>query len=249
MPPLANSFIFVEPDDNYLNYGSDVLSSLVSANNKSGQTIVEIKGVDANPDKVKSEISTVNPMVFMGIGHGNYTTYTVEAEQVFMQVGNPNVALMLGRIVHLNSCETAAQLGPAIISAGALAYLGSNEDFNFCIRDPPNTTRAVQTVFLAEYQFDVSLLNGKSVGDARTEQLAKYDSEVAYWISGAGNTDPDASDLANMLLGNKSISTFLGSSVARPSPATATPAQAQVSMIFALEAIVLAYGIYKTLRA
>ena len=218
MPALANTFLFIEPDDNYLNYGSDVLTSLINANRGGGQNITEIKGASATPDNVKAQLASLNPIVFMGIGHGNYTTYTVKAEAILLQVGNPSVALMNGRVVHLNSCETGAQLGPAIMSAGATAYMGSNESFWFYTGDAPNATRAVQSVFLAEYQFDVSLLQGKSVADARADQLKKYDDELTYWISGAGNAHPDASDIARMLQINKSISVLLGEGSTTPSP-------------------------------
>ena len=228
VPALANTFLFVEPDDNYLNYGSSVLAMLVAQNRKPSQSVTEIKGVDATTANVKSQITALNPMVFVAIGHGNTTTYTVEAEEIFMQVGGStegNISLMKDRVVHLNSCETAVTLGPAIVSAGAVAYVGSSWDFNFFVRDGPNASRATQTPFLAEYQFDVSLLNGKSVADARADMLAKYDSEVAYWVSGDGKGDPDASELAAMLLGNKQLSTILGAGGATtPSPSGAVGA-------------------------
>lgn len=218
MPALANTFLFVEPDDNYLDYGSYVLSSLVAQYKNSGQTIVELKGKDANVANVKSQLASVNPMVFTGIGHGSYTTYTVQAEEVFMQVGNSNVALMSGKVCHLNSCQTGAQLGPAIMDAGALAYDGSNESFWFYVGDAPNATRAVQSPFLAEYEFDVALLKGKTVGDARADQLAKFDSELTYWVEGDGKNHADAAELARILNINKSISVFNGEAGTKPSP-------------------------------
>lgn len=220
LPALANTFLFIEPDDNYLNYGSEVLSSLVNQHKGTGQTVVEIKGASATPANVKAQLLSVNPMVFAGIGHGNYTTYTVQAQAVFLQVGNENVALMQGRVVHLNSCETGAELGPAIKNAGATAFVGSNESFWFYVGDGPNATRATQSVFLAEYQFDVSLLQGKTVETAHAEQLAKFDSELNYWIEGDGRTHADASDIARMLNINKSINTYLanGGGSVTPSP-------------------------------
>lgn len=216
--PLANTFLFVEPDDNYLDYGSTVLASLVAANRNPAQTIIEIKGKDATVANVKAQLASVSPMVFVGIGHGNYTTYTVQAEEVFLQVNNANVPLMSGKVVHLNSCQTGAQLGPAIMEAGALSYVGSNESFWFYVGDAPNATRATQSPFLAEYEFDVALLKGKTVGEARTDQLAKFESELTYWVEGEGKNHPDAAELARIIGLNKSISTFAGESGTVPSP-------------------------------
>lgn len=218
LPALANTFLFVEPDDNYLDYGSSVLTSLVAKHKGAGQTIVEIKGRDANVANVKAQLASLNPMVFTGIGHGNYTTYTVQAEEVYLQVGNSNIPSMSGKVVHLNSCQTGAQLGPAIMSAGALAFDGSNESFWFYVGDAPNATRATQSPFLAEYEFDVSLLKGKTLGEARADQLAKFEEELAYWVEGDGKNHKDASELARIININKSISVFSGEAGTTPSP-------------------------------
>lgn len=228
MPALANTFLFVEPDDNYLDYGSLVLSSLIAQNKNSAQTIIELKGKDANVANIKTQLASANPMVFTGIGHGSYTTYTVQAEEVFMQVGNSNVALMNGKVVHLNSCQTGRDLGPAIMKAGALAYCGSNESFWFYVGDAPNATRAVQSPFLAEFEFDVALLKGKTVGDARADHLAKFDSELTYWVEGDGKNHADASELARIININKTISVFSGEAGTTPSPSGTGGAGAMV---------------------
>jgi hypothetical protein len=218
MPALANTFLFVEPQQHYLEYSSKVLHDLIAKNKSGGQQIVELIGNDANAAKVKETLASLNPIVFSGCGHGNYQSFTVECTEMFMQVGNQNVPLMKERVVHLNSCETGAELGPAIMNAGALAYLGSNESFWFYTGDPANTTRAVQSPFFCEWQFDVSLLQGRTVGDARTDMLKKYDEELAYWVEGDGKTHPDASEIARIININKAISTFAGEAGTKPSP-------------------------------
>lgn len=217
--PLNNTFLFVEPMQHYLDYSSLVLHDLIAANKKSGQVITELIGTDANAAKVKETLKTFNPVVFSGCGHGNYETFTVECTELFMQVGNENVNLMKERVVHLNSCETSGELGPAIMDAGALAYLGSNESFWFYTGDPANTSRAVQSPFLTEWQFDVSLLQGKTVGEARADQLKKYEDELTYWVEGDGKTHPDAAEIARIININKNISSFSGESGTKPSPA------------------------------
>lgn len=218
MPALANKFLFIEPMQHYLNYASIVIHDLIAKNRSSGQEIVELIGNDANPAKIKDALATLNPIVFSGCGHGNYTTYSVECTTVLMRVGDAEVDLLKDRVVHLNSCQTGAELGPAIIDAGAVAYCGSNESFWFYVGDDANTTRAVQSPFLAEWQFDVSLLQGKTVGEARADQLAKYEEELTYWVEGDGKNHVDGSELARILSINKSISTFLGQSGTTPSP-------------------------------
>ena len=241
MPALANTFLFVEPMQHYLNYSSLVLHDLIAQNRSGGQQITELIGNDANASKVWEVLATMNPIVFSMCGHGNYTTTSVECTEILMKVGDTNVAKMKDRVLHLNSCETGGQHGPTLMSAGALAFVGSNESFWFYTGDDPNTTRAVRSPFLAEWQFDVSLLQGKNVGQARADMLKKYDDELTYWVEGDGKTHPDASEIARIININKSISTYLGEPATQPSPSggggvsfIALPPEVSVPATFAL---------------
>jgi len=245
---LANTFLFAEPLQHYLEYSTKVLHDLIAANRQGSQNIVELIGTDANPAKVKETLASLNPIVFSMAAHGNYTTTTLECTELFMQVGDANVPLMKGRVVHLNSCQTGAELGPAIMSAGALAYLGSNESFWFYVGDEANTTRAVRSPFLAEWQFEVSLLKGKTVGEARTEMLAKYEEELTYWIEGEGKTHNDAGELARILSINKAISTFAGTPGTKPSPAPTVLLAGNTPWVLIGVGGLVAYLIYRELK-
>lgn len=252
VPALANKFLFVEPMQHYLNYSSTVIHQLIAENRQSGQEIVELIGSDANPTKVWENIASLNPIVFGMCGHGNYSTTSVECTEKLMQVGDTNVPKMKDRVVHLNSCQTGRELGPAIMSAGALAYVGSNESFWFYVGDAPNSTRAVRSPFLAEWQFVVALLQGKTVGEARTTHLAKYEEELAYWVEGDGKTHPDAAELARIININKTISTFAGEAGTKPSPVGGggaggfnLPPEVSVPAVFAIVGAVLWWTLVK----
>jgi len=251
MPALYNTFLFVEPQKHYLIYGSAVLHQIVGTNKKAGQAITELMGDDANPDKIKQELETLKPVVFSGIGHGNIGIFTVECTTPLLHAENSEeLALMKERIVDLCSCLTAQQLGPALIDAGAVAYTGYREEFWFYTADEPGTTRAVQSPFLAEFQFVASLLNGRSTGDARADQLARYDEEINFWTVGAGKDNPDAMELSRILEINKGISTFLGQSTVSPSPRPAILTSSFLSpqIVFAVPALLVVYMAYKELQ-
>lgn len=249
MPALVNTFLFLEPDDNYLNYGSVVLHQIVSVNKKPGQFITELLGTDANPDRVKQELSNSSPLMVAGIGHGNETTYTVQNMAYLLEAGNPDeLALMTSRVVSLCSCLTAVTLGPALIDAGAIAYTGYNQDFWFYTGDNAGTTRAVQSPFLAEFAFVASLLQGKNTSSARQDQLNAYDTEIAYWITGDGKNHPDAGELSVMLETNKTDSVFLGQGTVTPSPSGALATMGlPAPLVFGLASIVLGYAVYREL--
>jgi len=178
------------------------------------------------------------------------SVFTVQNLTPFLHAENPDeLALMKERVVLLTSCLTAQQLGPALIDAGAVVYAGYKEEFWFYTGDVAGTTRAVQSPFLAEFQITASLLQGKTTGEAQADQLAKYDEEIAYWITGEGKNHPDAMELARILEINKSIRVFLGESTVSPSPQAGALAGMQINPIitFGVASIPIAYLIYKVL--
>ena len=244
MPALENTFLFIEPKLHYLEYGQVVMHEIVQTYRQLGQIITELIGDEANKEKIKQELQRLNPIFFFGLGHGNVDVYSVECTEVFMRVGDSEVDLMKERVVVLNSCLTAQELGPAIIDAGAITYLGSKEEFWFFIGDAPGTTRAVRSPFLAEYQFDASILQGKSTGDARQDQMRKYDEEINYWTFGDGKDHANAMELSRILGINKNISTFLGEGTVVPSPTALAP---RSIIPLAISCLSLAVIIYKEL--
>jgi len=249
MPVLLNSFLFSEPMAHYLEYGSAVLRQIIQANKQPSQNITELVGVDANPERVKQELAKSSPLVYAGVGHGSESVYTLECTTPFLHATNPDeLALMKERVVNLCSCLTATALGPALIDAGAVAYLGYKQEFWFYTGDDPGVTRAVQSPFLAEFQFVASLLQGKSTGEARQEQLKRYDEEIAYWVTGDGKNHPSAPELANILQINKSISVFLGQSTVSPSPSAGGVLAFEINpaITFGVAFASLGYIIYKT---
>jgi len=245
MPGLINTFLFVEPHAHYLNYGSLVLHDIVQANRQGGQIISELIADDANPERTKQELTTLQPILFCLLGHGNNNVVSVECTAVLFYADSPDLNLFKDKIVSLCSCLTANELGPAIMDVGAVAYTGYKEEFWFFIGDEPNTTHAVQSPFIAEFQFVASLLRGKTTGDAKTDQMSKYDEEITYWVSGGGKDDANSMELARILEMNKSNSIFLGQSGVTPSPRFAI----QISsfpLIFGLAYLTLGYLIKKT---
>ena len=251
MPALVNTFLFVEPDDNYLLYGSRPLHQIIEANKLAGQDITELMGADANPTKIKQVLAAKNPLFCSMIGHGSESVYTCQNLAPLLHAENPEeLDLMNGRVLDLCSCLTATTLGPSLVEAGTVSYIGYKQEFWFYTGDAAGATRATQSPFIAEFQFVASILRGKSAGEARADQLKKYDEEIAYWTTGEGKNHPDASELAQIITLNKSISTFLGEASVAPSPqvgALATGITPAIPIAVAFTA--LGYAIYKTVLA
>jgi len=217
--PKINSFLFIEPDLHYLNYGSLVMRDIVKAASKPEYTVVELQGDAASPAAVDAAISANDPSFVFGLGHGGPCVFTVECTAAYMSVKSGSHSAcdqdrrldkVGGRVIHLNSCLTGQELGPAIRANGARAYIGSTDSFWFYIGSAPNSDRAARSMFLAEYQVEVSLMAGLSVEQAWRDSQARHDQEIAYWTTGEGRNHVNAASLVRILQINKSISIMIG---------------------------------------
>jgi hypothetical protein len=208
--PRLNSLLFIEPELHLLIYGSCVMRKVVAAHRRPEHSIVELAGWDASPNKIDAAIDSADPIFIFGVGHGAPHLYSVECKAIYMRVCDARTAKMAGRVVHLNSCLTARQLGPDLINKGALTYYGSRDEFWLYVGDAPCSTRAVEAVFLAEYQVEASLMDGRTTGQAQEDRLKRYDEEIDYWTRGPGKDHPDAALIVRLLEIDKSIAVMLG---------------------------------------
>ena len=186
------------------------MKEIVEAYRKPGYEIIELQDGDAMPNPINAAIDEIDPLLVYGMGHGNTTTYTVECTTVYMRVCDENTQRMSGRVVHLNSCKTAFSLGPDLINKGVLTYYGSRESFWLYIGTPPCSDRASRSVFLSEYQVEASLLAGRTTGQARDDQLARYGVEIEYWTTGPGRVHPHAAIIVRILRIDRDVSVMLG---------------------------------------
>ncbi|GAI37044.1 unnamed protein product, partial [marine sediment metagenome] len=171
--------------------------------------------------------------------------FTVECTEELVRSENAEqLSLFKERIIQLNSCLTAQVLGPSLIEAGAVAYVGSREPFWLYVAEGPCASRAVRSGFLAEYEFVASLLRGATAGEARADQLQRYEEEINYWLTGAGKNHPHAAEVMRILELNLEVSTFLGEeSVRATTPAIRISAMPVFLIGFAFVSAVLYKGL------
>ena len=104
----------------------------------------------------------------IGVGHGDPSAFCGHNNQVIMDtLSIPDVR---GKVVILISCETAKELGPAIIQAGASSYIGFKEDLIWvCDADlasSPWADKLAATVMMPLTSCVNSVLDGKTTGEA-----------------------------------------------------------------------------------
>jgi hypothetical protein len=222
--PNLNCFLFVEPLKHYLNYASCLLSKTVQLNKQPSHVIAELKGENANPETINKTITNLQPTFISAVGHGAPDYFTVECKTPYLTSDSPVLSLMSSRILQLVSCLTGRELGPKTVEAGALAYAGYMEEFWYWIGTAPCFNRASVSPFLADFEgFTASLMRGETTGEARLNQLRRYEEEIDYWAFGDGKNHPYAAELARILEMNENASIFIGETSVSVATAAPTP--------------------------
>lgn len=222
--PRANTLLFVEPSQHYLEWSSCVVREIIQVHRKPWMEIVELRGYDAVPDKIDDALDRYDPFLFWGVGHGNVDVWSCECMQIYMAVCDARTTRMRDRIVILNSCLTGVSLGPDLISKGALSYFGSTAEFWLYIGSPPCSDRASRAVFLCEHQSVASLMDGRTTSQAQQDRLRRYDEEIEYWTTGPGRGHPHAPIIVRLLEIDKSVAVMLGRGDVRVAVPTVAPA-------------------------
>lgn len=105
-----------------------------------------------------------------GVGHGQPDTFTGDMGMpVFEVEGYPQGAVH-GRVVHLLSCQTAIELGPAMVEDGCLAFFGYDRNF-IAYTDE----RFADIFWECDGEIDRALAEGNSAGEAYRRAFELYD--------------------------------------------------------------------------
>jgi hypothetical protein len=106
-----------------------------------------------------------------GVGHGSYTTYTGDHYDPIFSVGQYQAAEAAGKVIHLLSCQTAAELGPDMVASGCKAYFGYDVNFTFMMDD-------ADVFFECDSEIDYALADGLTAGAAYDRARALFDEKI-----------------------------------------------------------------------
>jgi hypothetical protein len=242
----AGVALAIAPRGNYLDWGACLLKNYFEKYG-SGVKYQILEGEEAEPDKIRATIRRLDPMFIAGIGHGAPCVYTVYEKEPFLVIkslankkctSNKNLDLVRGRLWHLNSCLVGKELGKEMAEHyGALGFAGSVEEFLYYIGDPPCSTRASMSAFIAEYEFTKQILLGRTAIQAHKARLKAFDQEIMYWM-GMGAINPFSDIIVRLLNIDKMIAVYYGKEDVR----IRGPVQLITTSINPLNAIILAGG-------
>lgn len=124
--------------------------------------------------------SSHEPPLFIFYGHGNDTMMIGQDRKPAIDLGNAH--LLKGWVVYAMACNTANILGPAVINAGGLAYIGFSRHFEFI----PYTNRVFgQCVNNVAKE----IMNGRCLGDALKLARGKFDYHIKKYKRKYNGTD------------------------------------------------------------
>ncbi len=117
-------------------------------------------------------VLTSNPIKFItGVGHGSAIAYTGDQGTSVFEIGQYQPNEVSSRIVHFLSCQTAAQLGPDMVSHGAIAFVGYDVNFVFNLS-------CADLFFEADSEVDLALATGATVRVAVGRAKARFDTNI-----------------------------------------------------------------------
>jgi hypothetical protein len=184
--PNVGSFTFIRPsDDADASQASDWADDLINKFTANGHTIA--KDVDdSTPADTKNIVAAVRGKtdLICYFGHGDEHSWLTNSTPTF---DASNVVAATGKAVVSVACKTGCNLGPAAITAGALAWLGFT--IKVAIMAPHKNVDPIGDAIVDGLEF---LANNRTMQEARDEISANFDRLVGDYDSGRYSSHPEA---------------------------------------------------------
>lgn len=115
------------------------------------------------------EPAVINPNVeyLTGVGHGSHDAFTGDQYHPIFKIGDYKPEESQGKIIHLLSCNTAAQLGSDLVEHGCRAFFGYDIEFTF-------TTKTANIFFECDSEIDRAFAEGLTAEQVHQRVIALY---------------------------------------------------------------------------
>jgi len=182
--PTRNAVIITRPtecplcDQGYLG-----MQPLVDVAMKLGLDVTDCGDEMANEETVEQALEYVDPMLFIGFGHGLPNVFTGQyLFPILMECENDQ--LMEGRVVYLLSCYCAEDLGISMNQKGAIVFVGYEDPWTWVSETgtgDPYIDRYARGFWEAGVGLGMALVHGYTVQDAVQFCIAKHKYWYDYW--------------------------------------------------------------------
>ncbi|QQG39674.1 MAG: hypothetical protein HYS81_04875 [Candidatus Aenigmatarchaeota archaeon] len=188
------AYLVTRPEhDDTTHYLSAWCKETVDLAEGKGIKVLDLRREKANKEEVESMLRKHEPALVVLNGHGDENTVTGHKNIPVVQKGE-NEGVLKSRIVYAISCSSAKKLGPASVDAGAISYIGYDDDFVF-FYEPAKISKPLHDetakLFLKPSQILIeALIKGNSVKESVERARALMQDELRRLLA-TPNTDKE----------------------------------------------------------
>ncbi len=179
--------------------------------------LFDLKKENANREELTRIIEKEKPRGVILNGHGNSKCITGFSQQPLVEC-DVNEEILKGTVAHFMACDSAIELGPKIIDAGAISFIGYKEKLHLVhlnkqTEDDQMNDPMIRFFLDPAYEVIKSLISGKTVKEAYVDSQNMYRENLLTLIT---STNPDYNTLAaGRLYANLTNQVYLGDGDAR----------------------------------
>jgi len=157
----------------------------------------------------RKALSDGTPDFVSAVGHGKFDRFEGYGGAVLWEVGKIQKAEVEGRMIHLLSCKTAAELGSEIVKLGAKLFAGYREDW-WIVPEMGNKKiwkasdsdllgdRLLNTFMEIATEVDRLILQQLPVNELSAKIVDMYEEAIDYWETREGENNMVAFALARL---------------------------------------------------
>lgn len=176
---------------------------------------LDLKGKEANRNKVESYLKKQNPRVVLFNGHGSDSIICGFKDEIL--IDKKNEELLKGKIVYSLSCSSANGLGVSATKKGADAFIGYKNSFMIYTdaeREATPLKDSIAAAFLnPSNRVSISLLKGNTAKEASDKSKEESKKEIKKFF--VSNAFEGSERIAVALLWNMNNQVVLGNEEAK----------------------------------
>ncbi len=165
----------------YLDWMGDEVVSHAKAE---GMEVHDKTGDNAKRANIERQLRDVDPIFFFHASHGGDNVLTGQDMTNLVcckgkyLCSKPNHKVLSDRVVYTLSCLSAKELGPAVIQADGISYIGYEEPLTICLVERKDADAAFKDIWTSGAK---DLIRGKTTGEAYDKIKQRYQAYIDYW--------------------------------------------------------------------
>ncbi len=188
--------------DETTNYLYTWASKIITSLKRSNFGVIDLKDKKANKKNIENAPIKKNPSLVIFSGHGSPTKICGHNNEVL--INHENKKHLKSKIVYSISCSSARELGKKVADENT-SFAGYEEEFIFLIDKnkacTPEKDEIAKPFMDCSNQFSISLLKGKTTGEAYEDTKRKYNGWICYFA--AKEYLPEVSSIISCLIWNR----------------------------------------------